>query len=150
MFRGRHVHTIDTKGRVSIPAGYRVELERQSERAPILTTQRECLAVYPYEAWREIERELEGASPLQPEVQALQRFLISGATESPVDRQGRISIPQPLREHAGLEKEVVVAGVGSHIEIWDKATFDRDIARTQDQFHEISTAVARGRPSRKE
>lgn len=147
MFRGRAVHTIDTKGRLSIPAGFRVELERHSERAPILTNQLHCLALYPYEAWREIERELEAASPLQPEVQDMQRFLISGAVECPVDKQGRIGIPAYLREYAGLDKEATIAGVGPRIEIWDKVRFDQDLARTQARFNEISAAVARGRQS---
>jgi len=147
MFRGRAVHTIDSKGRLSIPAGFRMELERRSERAPILTNQLHCLALYPYEAWREIERELEEASPLQLEVQDLQRFLISGAVECPVDRQGRIAIPPYLREHADLSKEVTIAGVGRLIEIWDRARFDQVQARTQAQFKEISETVARSRRS---
>jgi MraZ protein len=147
MFRGRAVHTIDTKGRLSIPAGFRVELERHSERAPILTNQLDCLALYPYEAWRKIERELEEASPLQPEVQDLQRFLISGAVESPVDKQGRISIPPYLREHAGLDKEVTIAGVGPRIEVWDRARFEQSLTRTQARFNEISATVAKGRAS---
>jgi MraZ protein len=147
MFRGRAVHTIDQKGRLSIPAGFRMELERRSERAPILTNQLQCLALYPYESWREIEKELEEASPLQPEVQALGRFLISGANECPVDKQGRISIPQVLREHAALDKEVMVAGVGRHVEIWDRTRFEQELARTQAQFNEISATVARERRS---
>jgi MraZ protein len=105
------------------------------------------LALYPYEAWRKIERELESASPLQPEVQQMQRFLISGAVECPVDKQGRIGIPAHLREYAGLEKEVTVAGVGQLIEIWDKTRFDQDLARVQARFNEISAAVAKGRQS---
>jgi MraZ protein len=105
------------------------------------------LALYPYEAWRKIERELEEASPLQPEVQDLQRFLISGAVESPVDKQGRISIPPYLREHAGLDKEVTIAGVGPRIEVWDRARFEQSLTRTQARFNEISATVAKGHQS---
>jgi MraZ protein len=145
MFRGRAIHTIDAKGRVSIPAGFRVELERHGERSPILTNQLDCLALYPYEAWRTIEQELESGSALELEVQDLQRFLISGAVECAVDRQGRIAIPPYLRQHASLEKEVTLAGVGPRIEIWDRVRFDQALARTQARFHEISAAVARRR-----
>jgi MraZ protein len=145
MFRGRAVHTIDTKGRLSIPAGFRMELERYGDQAPILTNQPDCLALYPWEAWREIERELEQSSPFQPEVLELQRFLIGGAVECPVDKQGRIGIPQALREYAGLEKEVTIAGVGPRIEIWDRTRFDQALARTQARFNELSAAVAKGR-----
>lgn len=146
MFRGRAVHTIDSKGRLSIPAGFRMELERHGDRAPFLTTQLECLALYPYEAWRQVERQLvEETSPLELEVQDLQRFLLSGAEECPLDKQGRIAIPAYLREHAGLDKEVTVAGVGPRIELWDKGRFEQALARTQAQFKEISSAVARSR-----
>jgi MraZ protein len=144
MFRGRAVHTIDAKGRVSIPVGFRMELMRHGDRAPFLTQQPECLALYPFEAWREIERELEGSSPLAPEVRDLQRYLISGAEECPVDRQGRITIPPHLRVHAGLDKEVTIAGVGPRIEIWDRVRFDQALARTQAQFDALASAVARG------
>jgi MraZ protein len=147
MFRGRAVHTIDAKGRVSIPVGFRMELMRNGERPPFLTQQPECLALYPYEAWREIERELESSSPLAPEVRELQRYLISGAEECPVDRQGRIAIPPHLRAPAGLEREVTIAGVGPRIEIWDRARFDQALARAQAKFDELSAAVARGRRS---
>jgi MraZ protein len=145
MFRGRVVHTIDSKGRLSIPVGFRMELMRHGERAPFLTQQPECLALYPYEAWREIERELGASSPLAPEVWELQRYLVSGAEECPLDRQGRIAIPPHLRTHASLEKEVTIAGVGPRIEIWDRGRFDQALARAQAKFDELAAAVARGR-----
>ncbi len=143
MFRGRFVHTIDSKGRASIPAGFRVELQRRSDRAPILTNLLECLALYPYEDWLEIEQRLSSAAPLQTEVQALQRFLVSGAVECPIDGQGRLLIPPHLREHARIQREVTIAGVGPRIEIWDKGRFDADLARTQERFQEISAEVAK-------
>lgn len=146
MFRGRAVHTIDPKGRLSIPAGYRVELERRSDRPPILTNMLDCLALYPYEDWENIERQLAAASPMQLEVQALQRFLISGAVEGQIDKQGRILIPAYLRDHAGLERDVTVAGVGPRIELWDKRRFDENLARTQEEYKEISAVVAASPP----
>lgn len=141
-FRGRFTHTMDAKGRTSIPSGFRGELQRRSDGPPILTNLLDCLALYPCEAWFDIERRLSEASPMQPEVQAFQRFLVSGAVECPIDGQGRILVPGHLREHAQLRREVTIAGVGPRIEIWDKARFDEDLARTQKRFHEISSAVA--------
>ncbi len=137
------MHTMDAKGRVSIPAGFRVELQRRSERAPILTNLLECLALYPYEDWLEIEQRLSTAAPLEPQVQALQRFLVSGAAECPIDAQGRVLVPPHLREHAKLGREATIAGVGPRIEIWDKARFDADLVRTQKRFHEISAEVTK-------
>ncbi len=142
MFRGRFVHTIDTKGRMSLPAGFRSEMQARSEKPPILTNLLNCLALYPHETWLEVENRLAQASQLRPEVQSIQRFLVSGASECPVDGQGRISIPQYLREYAALEREVTIAGVGPRIEFWNKARFDQDLVVTQDRYHEISSVVA--------
>ncbi len=148
MFRGRAVHTIDAKGRLSIPAGFRMELQRNSDHVPILTNQPQCLALYPLEAWEAIETELDGGSSLQQEAQALQRFLISAAESCPVDKQGRVLIPPYQREHAGLEREVIVAGVGPRIEIWDKARFEQDLAETRARYAEYTTVLAESRRSR--
>ena len=142
MFRGRFVHTIDTKGRISIPSGFRAELERRSDRPPILTNAFQCLHLYPYEDWIEVERKIVENSTEDLDMQAYQRMMISGASECPIDKQGRMLIPQILREHAGLEKEVAIAGTGLRIELWDKSRFDADMLRTQARFHEIASLVA--------
>lgn len=145
MFRGRFVHTIDSKGRMSIPLGFRTELARRGERPPILTNLKHCLALFAHDDWLEVEKRLCSGSPMQLAVQALQRFMVSGATDCPIDAQGRILVPPPLRDHARLERDVVVAGVGPWIELWDKAGFDQELARTQAQFDEIAgAAVERG------
>jgi MraZ protein len=142
MFRGRHVHNIDSKGRLSIPAGFRVEIQAQSELAPMLTNDKACLALYPNEDWIAIEEDLAAQSQVRPETKAYIRFVVSGAVESPFDSQGRILIPQHLRDHARLEREVTIAGVGNRIEIWDKTLFDQELQRTLAQFDEISSVVA--------
>ena len=71
------------------------------------------------------------------------RFMVSGAVECPIDKQGRILVPPPLREYARLEREVTIAGVGNRIELWSKARFDEELARTQARYDEISAAVAK-------
>ena len=141
MFRGRHTHTIDAKGRVSIPAAFRTEIMMGSEKAPILTNDKGCLALYANEDWVEIEERLAARSQILPETKAYIRFVVSGATECSFDSQGRILVPQHLREHAHLEREVTIAGVGPRIEIWDKTLFDQDLQRTLAQFDEIATVV---------
>lgn len=143
MFRGRYVHTIDAKGRISIPSAFRTELGRRSERPPILTNMLECLALYPYDDWAAFEERLVRVDPLMLEGQEIQRFMISGAVECPLDAQGRILIPPYLREHGKLGKEATLAGVGPRIEIWDKARFDEQLAHTQARFREISLEVSR-------
>ncbi len=143
MFRGRSVHSIDAKGRISIPVGWRVEFERRSEKAPMLVSQDRCLALYPAEDWQAYELELLDKPRFDPSVTRIQRFMFSGAAECPIDKQGRILIPPTLREFAGLVSEVVVAGVGTHLELWDKSRFDAELAMTQAQYDEISASVAR-------
>ena len=144
MARGRSAHTMDAKGRISIPTGLRVELQVEKDRPPFLTNLADCpaLGLYAHDYWLEIERRLETMSQIQPEVQSFRRLYISGAVEAPIDAQGRVLIPQHLRDHAGLQREVIVAGVGTRVEIWDKARFDEEIQRTRDRSQEISSVLA--------
>ena len=146
MFRGRFVHAIDSKGRLSMPASYRAQLKETKDAPPILTNLQDHLELYPHEDWLEIEERLsQAAASLQPEAQDLQRFMVSGAVEAPIDGQGRILVPPYLRQHAGLEREVAIAGVGRHVELWDRTRFDQHLARTQARLNEIASVVARSR-----
>ena len=120
-----------------------MELQEHSERAPILTNTDQCLVLYPFEDWCAFEEDLEQLSPVDPDVQSFRRLMVSGATECPIDKQGRILVPQPLREYAGIQKDVTIAGVGPCIELWDKARFDNDLNKTQARYHEISSSVAK-------
>jgi MraZ protein len=134
---------MDPKGRVSIPAGLRLEFQADGW-PPFLTNLVDCPAVglFSHSRWLEIERRLDNMSQAQPEVQSVRRLLVSGAVEAPIDGQGRVQVPPHLREHGGLEREVIIAGVGSRIEIWDKARFEEEIQGTRERSHEISSLVA--------
>lgn len=142
MFRGRFSHNMDAKGRVSIPTGFR-SLFKQSPHPPILTNLQFCAALYPWQTWAELEAQLSEASTMQPEVQALQRFLVSGAMECPIDGQGRILVPPYLRQHASLEREITIAGVGKRVELWNAGRFQKDLERTAERFDEISAVAQR-------
>ena len=135
---------MDAKGRISIPAGLRMELQTQDDRPPFLTNLVDCpaLGLYAHDRWLEIEQRLENMSHTQPELQRYRRLVISGAVESPLDAQGRVLVPPHLREHAGLEREVTIAGVGSRIEIWDKARFEEELKQTRERSHEVSSLAA--------
>jgi MraZ protein len=144
MFRGRYIHTMDEKGRISVPSGFRVKLMGQDKtkgkskgQAPILTNLPHCLALYPFEDWVRIEEGLQQGG-INPKSQALRRFLISGAQECPIDGPGRITVPPHLREHARLEREVAIAGVGTYIELWNKARFDEEIAKVGSNFDDLA------------
>lgn len=144
MFRGRHDHTIDKKGRLSIPAGFRSIFLRRSEKPPILTNYKDHLALYPFEDWEVIEQNLMAKSQLQPDVQAYTRFVISGAMECPIDGQGRILVPPALRSHAQLKDKVTIAGVLEKVELWDTAMFEADQQRTLSRIDAIQLSVDGG------
>jgi len=136
------VHTIDTKNRMSLPAGFRQELQRRSDQPPILTNAHECLDLFPFEDWLEFEERIVGIASVDPEAQAYARMMISGATPCPIDKQGRILVPPHLRDHAGLDREVTVAGVGPKIELWDKARFEANLTQTNARYPEMARSVA--------
>jgi len=145
MFRGRHMHTMDAKGRVSVPVSFRAGLlpEGDPSGPPILTNLQHCLALYPHETWLAFERQLSEASSMDPEVQALQRFMVGAATDCPIDGQGRILVPPYLRAHGGLERDVTIVGVGKRVEVWDSERFRREFERTTERLGEISAVAQR-------
>lgn len=144
MARGRFFHSLDDKGRVSIPAVLRNELQAHKDRPPFLTTlvDTPAIGLYDHEQWLEIEQRLANMSQMKPEIASLRRMVISGAVEAPIDGSGRILIPPHMREHAHLDREVTIAGVGPRIEIWDKARFDEELGAIRQKGHEVSDVAA--------
>ncbi len=121
MFRGEFQHCIDDKGRVIIPAKFRQAL---GEKFVISKGLDNCLFVFPEGEWRVFEERLRGLQLTKPDARAFVRFFASGATECTFDRQGRILIPNSLREYARLEKDVVVIGVITRVEIWSRERWE--------------------------
>jgi MraZ protein len=119
MFMGEYNHTIDTKGRLIIPAKFREQLGKEF----VITKGMDgCLFVYPFEAWREFETKLKALpTTVDKNARRFSRYFMSGATTVEVDKQGRILVPAVLREFAGLSKDVVLAGVLDRVEIWDRS-----------------------------
>jgi MraZ protein len=140
MFRGRHDHTIDKKGRVSIPAAFRAILAR-SEQAPIITNQKDHLTLHRFEDWQVFEEDLKTKSKLRPEVAKYTRFVIGEAMECPIDSQGRILIPPRLRKHADLEGKATIAGTLDKLEIWNTERYEADISGTLDDLEGIQVSV---------
>jgi MraZ protein len=122
MFKGRFEHTIDAKGRVSIPSRFREILaSRYADDRLIVTSFLDpCLIAYPVAEWQALEERVRQLPRFDPAVVRIKRVLISGATECPIDKNGRILIPPVLRQFAGLEREMTWAGVVDNIEIWSK------------------------------
>lgn len=118
MFMGEYSHSIDEKGRLIIPSKFRDEL---GETFVLTRGLDGCLYVYPQPEWNKLEAKLRALPLTNKNARTITRFLVSGAAACELDRQGRISVPQALREYAGLTKEVVLTGSIERIEIWDKA-----------------------------
>lgn len=142
MFRGRFEHTVDSKGRVSIPAKFRDLLAEKYDDRVILTNFDRCLVAYPYEEWRVLEERVGSLSMVKKEVKAFQRFFISGATECPIDKLGRILIPPTLRDYAQLGRNVVFAGMLRKFEIWSKERWLDEIKRSEVDFEGMGEALA--------
>ena len=126
MFLGEFKHSLDTKGRVILPVRFRAELEGGAVMARALDG---CLAVYPVEEFKRVAAKVQEARERGARERVAAAAFFSGAAEFTPDKQGRVAVPQPLREYAHLDREVVVAGSFDHIQIWDAATFaERDAA----------------------
>lgn len=118
MFMGEYNHSIDTKGRLIIPSRFREEL---GDEFVVTKGLDGCLFVFPDHEWRAFEEKLRTLPLTNKSARQFARFFVAGATPCELDRQGRILLPQTLREFAGLEKDVVLTGMLNRIEIWSKA-----------------------------
>jgi MraZ protein len=140
MLLGEYDHTIDEKNRLTLPAKF-----REAFGGGLVLTRgiEHCLTAYPRSQWSEIvESRLRELDPLSREGRVMQRFFYSGAAEAELDKQGRVMIPAPLAEHAGLGKEVVVAGIRDHLEIWDRAAWREHLAEIEGSAEDVAERLA--------
>jgi MraZ protein len=141
-FRGRYYHNIDEKGRIIFPAKlYEVFAEKYDNRL-VMTNWEGCLLVFPYAEWSVIEDKIYGQSIIRREVRDIQRLLMSGAVELTFDAQRRVLIPPSLRSYARLEKEIVTAGMGRSIEIWNRERFDLALDKTSKNIEDYNQFIA--------
>lgn len=117
MFMGEYNHTVDTKGRLIIPSKFREQL---GEEFIVTKGLDGCLFVFPQNEWQAFEEKLRTLPLTQKGARQFTRFFVAGATPCELDKQGRILLPATLREFAGLDKDVVLAGMLNRIEIWSK------------------------------
>jgi MraZ protein len=132
LFRGEHHYSLDEKGRIVLPPKFRAAL---GNRVVVTRGLDECVAVYSLVEWARNERKLRSLSVSRRD---FVRFVLASAEDVEIDRQGRMTIPPHLRAYAKIERDAVVVGVGSRVEIWSLQTWGRYLARVQAE----ATAIA--------
>lgn len=140
MFLGEYEHTLDDKGRLTLPAKFRDSFQG----GLVLTRGMDgCLVAYPRADWDAlVESRLAALDLLSRDDRMIQRYFFSGAAEAAPDRQGRVGIPPPLAAHAGLAREVVVAGVFDHLEIWDRAAWRSQLSDVEGRAEDVAERLA--------
>ena len=140
MLLGAHEHTIDDKNRLTLPAKF-----RQAFADGVVVTRGldGCLFAYRRSDWdRLVESRLAALDPLSPEGRRLERFFYSGASETELDKQGRVMLPRELIDHAKLGREVVVAGVNDRLEIWDRTAWHKELAEVEGSAEDVAERLA--------
>lgn len=140
MLLGEYDHSLDDKNRLTLPARFRQSF---SDGVVLTRSLDGCLAVYTRDGWEEfVESRLAVLDPLSKESRQMSRFMFAGASESELDKQGRVMVPAPLVEHAGLGREVVVAGVRDHLEIWDRAAWREQLKEVEGSAELVAERLA--------
>ena len=142
MFMGEYNHTIDAKGRLIIPSRFR---ELLGEEFVLTRGLDGCLSIYPMDEWVAFEEKLRALPLTNKDARTFSRFFVAGATTCQLDKQGRILLPQTLREFAQLEKDVVLSGNLNRVEIWSKANWtDNNAYDDMDDIAEQMTDLGLG------
>jgi MraZ protein len=129
MFRGVSTLNLDSKGRLAVPSRHRDFLQSYCAGRLIVTADPgKCLLIYPQPDWEPIEKKLNSLSSFNPQSRSLQRLLVGMASDTEMDGAGRILVPTPLRQFAGLDKSVALVGQGNKFELWDEEKWNQQLA----------------------
>ena len=143
MLLGEYDHTIDEKNRLTLPAKF-----RDSFKSGVVLTRGidPCLSVYPRDEWeRRVALRVGDLEGLSRDDRRLQRFFFASAAEGELDKQGRVMVPVVLMKHAGLGRDVTVAGVYDHLEIWDRAAWRSEMHEVEGSAEDVAERLARRR-----
>ena len=139
MWYGEHNHALDSKDRFILPAKFRQILKTLKKKKFYITRGLDgCLSLYAETAWKQLEEKLASLSFTKKQSRSFNRLLFSGATEIDVDAQGRITIPEYLKSFAQIKREIVIIGVVSRIEVWDKKLWDSFYHCNKKRFEEMA------------
>jgi MraZ protein len=140
MLLGEHAHTIDDKNRLTLPARFR---HVYVDGIVVTRGMEGCLVAYTRADWDKlIEDRLAGLDPLSKECRQMRRYFFSAAMEADLDKQGRVILSAALLEHAKLGRDVVVAGVHDHLEIWDRDAWRRELAEVEGSAEDVAERLA--------
>ena len=140
MLLGEYEHALDEKKRVTLPAKFR---EAFADGIVLARWMENCVAAYPREEWEQlVNGRLAELDPLSAEARALHRFFYAGASAGELDKQGRIVIPPSLLAHGDLQRDVVVAGVHDHVEIWDRDAWRAQLAELEGSAEDVAERLA--------
>ncbi len=126
MFRGSSFHTIDSKGRIIVPARFREIIKADDNNGVMISRMDSGLVAYTHTEWRKIETRILSLAEKSDNMRRFRRVFIGGAFECPCDKQGRILIPPMLRQYAELSREIVLVGVLDHFEIWSREKWEKE------------------------
>lgn len=139
MWYGQYLHTLDKKDRFILPAKFREKIRKEENFYFYITRGLDgCLFLYSKEVWKELEEKLQSLSFTNQKPRFFNRIFFSGALEIEVAPQGRIGLPQNLKQFADIKKEVVIIGVGNRIEIWDQNRWNQFYSKNKTNFEEMA------------
>ena len=139
MFIGEYKHVLDSKGRLAVPAKFRVLLE---DGAVVTKGLDNCLVLYPKNEWEKLARKLAGLPISKANTRAFARMMLAGASAVDFDSQGRIVLPEYLREYGQLRKAAIIAGLYDRLEIWDEGQWQAYKAETEQKSSDIAEALS--------
>jgi MraZ protein len=140
MLLGAHEHTLDDKNRLTLPAKFRHAF---AEGVVLSRGMDGCLYAYPRGDWQEqVQRRLAALDPLSKEARTMARYFFAGAADGELDKQGRVMIPAALADHAKLAREIVVAGLHDHLEIWDRAAWRAQMEEVEGSAEDVAERLA--------
>lgn len=139
MFIGEYSHTLDEKGRVSVPAKFRL---RFKEGVVVTRGLDRCLFVYPRSEWEIMAEKLSRLPITRPDSRAFARLMLAGAWDAELDSQGRVIVPDYLRQYASLQKHVVVAGLYNRVEIWDEDAWQTYKSKAEVEHESIAVSMS--------
>ena len=141
VFLGTHTPRLDEKGRLFLPAKFR---ERLANGLVVTRGQERCLYVFPMDEFVRVADTMRAAPVTSKVVRDYLRVFLSGASDELPDKQGRVTIPPPLRAYAGLDRDLVVIGASSRVEIWDKQSWDSYLSENEGDFADITEGALSG------